>query len=368
MNIKIKEKRGITVISLVVTIILLLILAGVSIAMLTGENGILMTVQKAKSESQKGRYREAIELAKSENEITTDRERTKIEKLDGISEILNKDKNLGQGTGTQITKEYQDEENPRLIVKTKEGWVYIVTVDGIQELGKVDGDIPLDIEVKNGDIKYIYEPNYWTNNDVEVSLSIAKEEYKEFKIQYSYDLKTWKDYTEKIVVENNKAIYSRITTGTSVSKSYATGNVINIDKKEAEISTALNSTSVGIDNISLSVGITDEDSGLGKVEWYYGATNNPTTLVGTTSVTTINGSTAGPTTAQTKTYKVTGLTVGTTYYFKVIAYDVAGNEITSSVISATTINPTAEDVSYTPSDSSWKVENVKQALDSLYNR
>jgi flagellar basal body-associated protein FliL len=39
---KIKGKnKGITLIALIVTIIVLLILAGVSIAMLTGENGIL---------------------------------------------------------------------------------------------------------------------------------------------------------------------------------------------------------------------------------------------------------------------------------------------------------------------------------------
>ena len=36
-----KQKNGITLIALVITIIVLLILAGVSIAMLTGNNGIL---------------------------------------------------------------------------------------------------------------------------------------------------------------------------------------------------------------------------------------------------------------------------------------------------------------------------------------
>ena len=40
-NVKLKKHKGITLISLVVTIVVLLILAGVSIAMLTGENGIL---------------------------------------------------------------------------------------------------------------------------------------------------------------------------------------------------------------------------------------------------------------------------------------------------------------------------------------
>ena len=42
-----KENKGITLIALVVTIIVLLILAGISIAMLTGENGIIKNAQEA---------------------------------------------------------------------------------------------------------------------------------------------------------------------------------------------------------------------------------------------------------------------------------------------------------------------------------
>ena len=43
-----RRERGITLIALVITIIVLLIHAGVSIAMLTGENGILTQAQTAK--------------------------------------------------------------------------------------------------------------------------------------------------------------------------------------------------------------------------------------------------------------------------------------------------------------------------------
>ena len=42
-----RSNRGITLIALVITIIVLLILAGVSIAMLTGNNGILTQAQNA---------------------------------------------------------------------------------------------------------------------------------------------------------------------------------------------------------------------------------------------------------------------------------------------------------------------------------
>ena len=43
-----KNNKGITLIALVITIIVLLILAGVSIAMLTGNNGILTQANEAK--------------------------------------------------------------------------------------------------------------------------------------------------------------------------------------------------------------------------------------------------------------------------------------------------------------------------------
>ena len=43
---------GITLIALVVTIVVLLILAGTSIAMLTGDNGIITNAQKSQMEKQ----------------------------------------------------------------------------------------------------------------------------------------------------------------------------------------------------------------------------------------------------------------------------------------------------------------------------
>ena len=58
-----KLNKGITLIALVITIIVLLILAGVSIAMLTGQNGILTQAQKAGEQTEIGEEKEAITLA-----------------------------------------------------------------------------------------------------------------------------------------------------------------------------------------------------------------------------------------------------------------------------------------------------------------
>ena len=60
-----REQKGITLIALVITIIVLLILAGVSIAMLTGENGILTKATQSTEETAKGEATEAIKLAVS---------------------------------------------------------------------------------------------------------------------------------------------------------------------------------------------------------------------------------------------------------------------------------------------------------------
>ena len=64
-----KNETGITLIALVITIIVLLILAGVSISMLTGQNGILTQANNSKIEQSHGAVREGIALAYNEYQI-----------------------------------------------------------------------------------------------------------------------------------------------------------------------------------------------------------------------------------------------------------------------------------------------------------
>ncbi len=60
-----KKQNGITLIALVITIIVLLILAGVSIAMLTGDNGILTKAKSANEQNKEAEIKEALSLATS---------------------------------------------------------------------------------------------------------------------------------------------------------------------------------------------------------------------------------------------------------------------------------------------------------------
>ena len=58
-----KKERGITLIALVITIIVLLVLAGVSLSLVLGENGVLKKSQKATTETRNAEEKEKIEMA-----------------------------------------------------------------------------------------------------------------------------------------------------------------------------------------------------------------------------------------------------------------------------------------------------------------
>ena len=63
MNLNTKSSRGITLIALVVSIIVLLILSGISISMLSGDNGILQKAAEAKEKTDEATLREEQQLA-----------------------------------------------------------------------------------------------------------------------------------------------------------------------------------------------------------------------------------------------------------------------------------------------------------------
>ena len=57
-----KENKGVTLIALAVTIIIMLILAGVTISALTGNSGIMTNAKKAKEDQERAQTTEALQL------------------------------------------------------------------------------------------------------------------------------------------------------------------------------------------------------------------------------------------------------------------------------------------------------------------
>ena len=84
------KNSGVTLIALIITIIVLLILAGVTIAMIVGDNGILNQAANAKIQTEQASIIEAIELAYSDYEVemkTIDLEQGNSSKLASLSNV-----------------------------------------------------------------------------------------------------------------------------------------------------------------------------------------------------------------------------------------------------------------------------------------
>ena len=59
---KMSKNKGITLVALIITIIMLLILAGITMSSLTGENGLLEKIQEAKQRTENEQKNENIIL------------------------------------------------------------------------------------------------------------------------------------------------------------------------------------------------------------------------------------------------------------------------------------------------------------------
>ena len=86
-----KANKGITLIALVITIIVLLILAAVSIATLTGENGILSKANNSKIETEKASAKEKVQMAvmssfDNSGKLDYTQLKTNLDNVEGIDE------------------------------------------------------------------------------------------------------------------------------------------------------------------------------------------------------------------------------------------------------------------------------------------
>ena len=86
-----RNQKGITLVALVITIIVLLILAGVTIASLTGDNGILDRGKEAKDKDQESQVKDLISIAANEGM----QEYYALKYVDGATSTLGNSVELG---------------------------------------------------------------------------------------------------------------------------------------------------------------------------------------------------------------------------------------------------------------------------------
>lgn len=116
-----RNSNGITLIALVITIIVLLILAGVTIATLTGENGLLTRANESKTQTEIGEEKEQINLAIINARLNT----SKYENTDSITAI-----DLNNEFETSEVDAIAAKEKQRIKVTFGNGRRYIVKDNG----------------------------------------------------------------------------------------------------------------------------------------------------------------------------------------------------------------------------------------------
>ena len=147
---KMKNNKGITIIALVVTIVVILILAGITVSTLTGSNGILLQTQKEKDEiAEKSDYVEN-KITRYEEELSKSSPDIDLKKESGTNYIRIYDVTVINYTGNVDNYEYYIKKNEESKDMYKK-----VTTDDMKEMleNGLIHDTFYDIKIiaKNGD-------------------------------------------------------------------------------------------------------------------------------------------------------------------------------------------------------------------------
>lgn len=202
-----KEKNGITLIALVVTIVVLLILAGTSIAMLTGDNGIISQAKNAKDKTNEANAKEQIDVEVAGSYGT-----------DGKINITQLNENLGHIDGLM-------HEGQLLTDNPITSFPVTVELEGLKVVINGNGSTTIDIadNGENGDagstdttpvtISNIEIPYEMDNNenDCPLNVTIANVTSEDYPIIFEY----YKKLASEADSEYEKVLTNTLTEGTT---------------------------------------------------------------------------------------------------------------------------------------------------------
>ena len=336
-NIKANQK-GITLIALVVTIVVLLVLAGITISLVFSENGVINKAQEANENTQIAQVREQLELAKGPEYIEGNGKYNPdsyFKRIEAEGIIGNKDTDvIDNGDGT-----YE--------VTTTSGYIFKITLvpskDNVEDIqiehiGKVDGprirdltvskttnSITVEVETANAEGAVQFSPVEWKSGQASTTITTSETGYT---LQYQIGEITegsWTNTTSGSVIGNlqhGQIVYGRLFDGTNGSK---TANIDIQDLEEPKV----NVTAGAITTNSITVSVSSSDE-----QW--GMPTRPTYNYYIKKSTEENYQETANYTGTNTSYTFTGLTQGTKYDVKITTQDKAGNIGTGTLINQTT--------------------------------
>ena len=295
-----KSNLGITLIALIITIIVLLILAGVTLNMVIGENGIFGKANNAKNKTEIAQYEEELRMCVLE--IQTD-EATKGTTF-GIDTIRN---NL-----VQKVNELQNTNDIEII--TEEG---NATIEGIYKGYEftIDEKYVAHIGDKATGIRILtsLNPTGWTQGPVTATITIKSNNgiakiRPENEKEIDVGGKTEYVITKENIEENTTYKYDITDSqGTQASKTVE----INTIDKNAPANFTITAENVA-EGLKITGEATDAESGIDKYEYYAKKSTD-------SNYTKYDSN------------PITGLSIGT-YSVYAIAYDKAGNQKQSNTV------------------------------------
>ena len=235
--IKILEKRGITLIALVITIIILLILSGVAIATLTGENGLFARAKQAKVAQTESDMTESLNLAIQELQVEKLAEAT-------LNDITQEWLTSKLSEYNPILKE-DGTTNSKKVILQKNGIIKTYMIDENLNITEVENESGIDfsyeiVKRENGKVKILIKVQDRENgiNKIEVPgdaiiLNGTREEKgidQEIEVGTEYKFKvistSGKEREETILIEP-EIIVGDAYIGTSTTDTNASNSVAN---------------------------------------------------------------------------------------------------------------------------------------------
>lgn len=221
--IKIKKtNRGITLISLIITIIILLILSGITITTLIGDNGILTKTKLAKEQTEIGREKEIVQLAVTAVMSTTNNEIKK--------NLLQNE--LNKTAGNRKTEVYDYNKKLQVYFTESKRYYEIDKDSDVELINVTNGKKKIKIKCVNSKNEVIREVEKATLND---NFVIEPPEIEKYECTENSFSKTITQDTEiniiyNYIIQNEDLVYTGLNSSGNITeneeeiKSYMIGN------------------------------------------------------------------------------------------------------------------------------------------------
>ena len=303
---KIQKQKGITLIALVITIVVLIILAGVAINLTIGENGIFTRAKNARQQSDEETVREKIETAIVELQVEEVSQTGRLSLKNLYENLESKDSNI-------TLNEYSDGDTVLTGTYTINGKTYSIVIN---EKFKVEVGDEAEVEEKPVQVGELV----W-NADGTVSIELSTELTGNIEYQVNATAEDgWQTGTLLTGLQVGDKLYVRVNDGTTITKPQEIE--IKDTIKPEEFTITVSEDDITHNSIKIiSTGTQDKQTGIRDYSF----------------VVTKNGEVVQEITEQDVTeYLIENLSPETKYVVYMLAYDNAENVRKSNEVTVTT--------------------------------